>query len=60
MACYTAENVANVFKEDVAALDSICMNGSDVDLGLEEVEIVQNPYYHHTAEFDDFEVIHGN
>lgn len=59
MACYTAEDVAQLFEEDGAALDSICMEGSDDELGLEEVEIVQNPFYHHVAEFDDFEEIQG-
>lgn len=59
MACYTAEDVAHLFEEDGAALDSVCMDGSDDELGLEDVEIVQNPYYHHTAEFDDFEEVQG-
>ena len=59
MASYTAEDVAHLIEEDRAAIDSICMEGSDNELGLEDVEIVQNPYYHHTAEFDDFEEVQG-
>ena len=59
MACYTAEGVAQLFEEDGNALDTICMDGSDDELGLEDVEVVQNPYYHHVVEFDDFEVIEG-
>ena len=37
MACYTAEDVAHLFEEDGAALDSVCMDGSDDELGLEDV-----------------------
>ena len=56
MACHTAEGVAQLFEEDGNA---ICMDGSDDELGLEDVEVVQNPYYHHVVEFDDFEEIEG-
>ena len=35
------------------------MDGSDDELGLEDIEVVQNPYYHHAPEFEDFEVIEG-
>ena len=35
--------------------DTICMEGSDDELGLEEVEVVENPYHNHAAEFEDFE-----
>ena len=54
-----AEGVAQLFQEDGNALDTICMDGSDDELGLEDVEVVQNPYYHHVAEFEDFEEIDG-
>ena len=57
--CYTAEGIAQLFEEDGNALDTICMDGSDDELGLEDVEVVQNPYYHHVVEFDDFEEIEG-
>ena len=40
-------------------LDTICMEDSGDELGLEEVEIVQNPYYNHAAQFEDFEEIEG-
>ena len=56
MACFTADNVAQLF-ENENALDTICMDGSDHELGLEDVEVVQNPYHHHVAEFEDFEEI---
>ena len=59
MASYTADDVAQIFQDDGSALDTICMEGSDDELGLEEVEVVQNPYYHHVAEFDAFEEIEG-
>ena len=59
MACYTAEGVAQLFEEDGNALDTICMDGSDDELGLEDVEVVQNPYHYHVAEFEDFEEIEG-
>ena len=38
-----------------SALDTICMEGSDDELGLEEVEVVENPYHNHAAEFEDCE-----
>ena len=56
MACYTAEDVAQLFEEDGVALDSLCMEGSDDEL---KVEVVQNPFNHHVAEFEDFEEIEG-
>ena len=59
MASYTADVVAYIFQDDGSALDTICMEGSDYELGLEDVEVVQNLYYHHVAEFDDFEKIEG-
>ena len=59
MACYTAEGVSELFQEDGNALDTIYMDGSNDELGLEDVEVVQNPYYHHVAEFEDFEEIDG-
>ena len=36
------------------------MEGSDDELGLEEVEVVENPYYNHAAEFEDFEELEGD
>ena len=59
MASYTAEGVAQLFQEDGTALDTLCMDGSDDELGMEEEEVVQNPYYHHVVEFEDFEEIEG-
>ena len=56
---YTAEDVAQLFEEEASALDTICMEGSDDELGLEEVEVVENPYHHHASEFDDFEEVEG-
>ena len=57
---YTAEDVAQLFEGDSSALDTICMEGSDDELGLEEVEVVENPYYNHAAEFEDFEELEGD
>ena len=59
MAVYTADEVVRLFEEGSDALDSICVDGSDDELGLEDIEVVQNPYYHHAPEFEDFEVIEG-
>ena len=56
---YTVEEVARLFETDGSALDTMCMEGSDDELGFDEVEVVENPYYHHTAEFDDFEEFEG-
>ena len=60
MACYSAEDVAQLFERDDSALDNICMEGSDDELGMEEVEVVENPYYYHASEFDDFEELQGS
>ena len=49
----------DLYEGDNSILDTICMEGSDDELGLEEVEIVQNPYYNHAREFEDFEEIAG-
>ena len=59
MAAYTAEDVVRLFEDDGPALDALCMDGSDDELGVEEIEVVQNPYHHHVPEFDEFEVIEG-
>ena len=59
MAFYTTDEVARLFEDGGDALDSICMDGSEDELGMEDIELVQNPYYHHTPEFEDFEVIEG-
>lgn len=53
------ESVAQLFQEDGTALDTLCMDGSDDELGMEEEEVVENPYYHHVVEFEDFEEIEG-
>lgn len=47
-----------LFECNNSILDTICMEGSDDELSL-EVELVQNPYYNHAAEFEDFEEIEG-
>ena len=54
---FTADEVVQLFEGEGSALDTICMENSDDELGLEQVEVVENPYYNHTPEFDDFEVI---
>ena len=41
------------------ALDALCMDGSDDELRVEDIEVVQNLYHHHVPEFDNFEVIEG-
>ena len=56
---YTAEEVAELFEGDGSALDTICMEGSEDELGMEEVEVVENPFWHHTPEFDEFEPLQG-
>ena len=56
---YTAEDVVRLFEGDGNALNSVIMEGSDDELGFDEVEVVENPYYHHTAEFEDFEELEG-
>lgn len=56
---YTAEEVAELFEGDGSALDTICMQGSEDELGMEEVEVVENPFWHHAPEFDDFEELQG-
>ena len=55
---YTAEEVAQLFEDDEPVLDTVCMDRSDDELGLEEV-VVQNLYHHHVAEYEDFKVIEG-
>ena len=57
---HSAEDVAQLFERDDSALDNICMEGSDDELGMEEVEVVENPYYYHASEFDDFEELQGS
>ena len=52
---YTALEVAQLFEDDGSALDTLCMEGSDDELGMEDVEIVDNPYYNHAPEFEEFE-----
>ena len=56
---YMAEEVAELFEGDGSALDTICMEGSEDELGMEEVEVVENPFWHHATEFDDFEELQG-
>ena len=56
---YSAEEVAQLFERDSNALDTVCMDGSDDDLGMEEVEIIDNPYYNHAPEFEEFEEVEG-
>ena len=51
--------VAQLFEGDTSKLDTVCMEGSDDDLGMEDVEIVENPYYSHAPEFEDFEELQG-
>ena len=41
---------------DSNALDTVCMDGSDVDVGMEEVEI---PYYNHAPQFEEFKEVEG-
>ena len=41
MALYTTEEVAQLSEDDGPVLDTVCMDGSDDELGLEEVEVVQ-------------------
>jgi len=55
---YTAEEVALLFECDASALDDYCMEGSDDDLGMEEVEVVENPFHFHAPEFEPFEELH--
>ena len=55
MATYTAEDVVRLFEDDGPALNAVCMDGSDDELGVEDIEVVQNPYHHHVPEFEDFE-----
>ena len=54
-----AEEVADLFEGDGSALDTICMEGSEDELGMEEVEVVENPFWHHAPQFDDFEELQG-
>ena len=56
---YTALEVAQLFEDDGSALDTLCMEGSDDELGMEDVEIVDNPYYNHAPEFEEFEELQG-
>ena len=56
---YTALEVAQLFENDGSALDTLCMEGSDDELGMEDVEIVDNPYYNHAPEFEEFEELQG-
>ena len=56
---YTAEEVVDLFEDDNNALDTLCMEGSDDELGFDDVEVVENPYYNHAAEFEDFEELEG-
>ena len=44
---YTAEKVAQLFECDASALDSYCMEGSDDELEMEQVEVVENPFHFH-------------
>ena len=39
MACYTASEVVQLLEEDTNTSDMICMDGSDDELGFEEVEV---------------------
>ena len=48
-----------LFEGDGSALDTICMEGSDDELGMEEVEVIDNPFYNHAPEFEDFEELQG-
>ena len=57
---YTAEEVVQLFKCDASALDSYCMEGSDDELEMEEVEVMENPFKFHAPEFESFEELHGN
>ena len=41
---YTADEVVQLFEGADSALDTICMQDSDDDLGFEEVKVVDNPY----------------
>ena len=43
---YTVEEVVCLFEADGSALDTMCMVGSDDELGFDEVEaeVVANPY----------------
>lgn len=52
MMAYSTEEVVDLFEGENSILDTICIEGNDDELGLEEVEIVQNPYYNHAAEFE--------
>ena len=52
---YTAE----VAQDDSNALDTLCMEGSGDDLGMKDVGIVENPYYNHVPEFEEFEELQG-
>ena len=52
---YTAEEVVDLFEDDNNALDTLCMEGSDDELGFDDVEVVENPYYNHAAEFEELE-----
>ena len=54
---YTADEVVHLFE---GADSAICMQHSDDDLGFEEVEVVDIPYYNHAPECEDFEVLEGN
>lgn len=56
---YTADEVAGLFEGNGSVLDTICMNGSEDEIGMEEVEVVENPSWHHTPEFDEFEELQG-
>ena len=49
---YSAEKVTELFQNDEQALDEICMEGSDDDLGMEDVEVIDQ-------EYDDFVDSHG-
>ena len=56
---YTAKEVALLFECNASALDAYYMEGSDDELGMEEVEVVVNPFHCHAPEFEPFEELHG-
>ena len=42
MACYTTQEVVQLIEDDGHVIESICMEGSDDGLGLEEVDEIEN------------------
>ena len=60
MAVYTTDKVVRLFEEGNDALDSICMDGSEDELGLEDTEVVQNPYYRHAPDFEVIGIMPNN